>query len=562
MRILLWGAMCIATLFAVFFVASSPFSAHAVTSVPTKMNFQGRITDASGNILPNGTYNMKFRIYNALTAGALQWNEDRLVSATQGVTVTNGQFSVQLGSISSLPASIFTSNSLYFEIELPTPATATSSTPSWTEGAMGPRNQLATSAYAFNADAIDGIDGSNLFTLDATQTVTGTKTFTNLLGLQGGVNINGGITSDGEILFNGADTQLKFRVNDNAGQNLFRVETLAVSGTQKVIIGTADANAVLLVLDTKNTAGDPTGTNGAMYYNSNLNTFRCYENGAWSDCDVDYQAANNIFSGTNAFNGTTVSVGGAASAAKFNVASLFNVDSTNSIISIGAANTTGTVLVLDTKNTTGDPTGSSATNGAMYYNSFLQKFRCYEGGGWQNCGAAPQTSASTATQALTAGTDTYLTGSTLNLPAGGMQGPTGTNQDGSLLTWKVYLYKTSAAGTAASTFTLRFGTAGTTADTSRCTFSTGTATGAVDGGTATITAYATAGGATTTLNCAMTMTHNQVNSGLSSAPIVQTYSTATSFTTQTAGTKAGLSFNAGTTSTITVQKVEANAVNL
>src|SRR5690606_19376401 len=45
-----------------------------------------------------------------------------------------------------------------------------------------------------------------------------------------------------------------------------------------------DANPTLLVLDYKNTSGDPTGVNGAMYYNSNSNKFRCYENGDWRDC--------------------------------------------------------------------------------------------------------------------------------------------------------------------------------------------------------------------------------------------------------------------------------------
>lgn len=60
------------------------------------------------------------------------------------------------------------------------------------------------------------------------------------------------------------------------------------SGTSQfdgqVQIGASDTTGVLLVLDTKTNAGDPTGTNGAMYYNSNLGKFRCYENGAWDDC--------------------------------------------------------------------------------------------------------------------------------------------------------------------------------------------------------------------------------------------------------------------------------------
>ncbi len=45
-----------------------------------------------------------------------------------------------------------------------------------------------------------------------------------------------------------------------------------------------DATANLFILDSYNNGTDPTGYNGAMYYNTNLNKFRCYQNGAWTDC--------------------------------------------------------------------------------------------------------------------------------------------------------------------------------------------------------------------------------------------------------------------------------------
>lgn len=60
----------------------------------------------------------------------------------------------------------------------------------------------------------------------------------------------------------------------------------------------------------------------------------------------------------------------------------FTVDTTNSQIEIGTSDTIGTTLVLDTKTNAGDPTG---VNGAMYYNSNMAKFRCYQGGVWTNC---------------------------------------------------------------------------------------------------------------------------------------------------------------------------------
>jgi hypothetical protein len=53
-----------------------------------------------------------------------------------------------------------------------------------------------------------------------------------------------------------------------------------------VTIGTSDTTGTTLVLDSKTDLGDPVGANGAMYYNSNANKFRCYENGSWKDCDT------------------------------------------------------------------------------------------------------------------------------------------------------------------------------------------------------------------------------------------------------------------------------------
>jgi hypothetical protein len=51
-----------------------------------------------------------------------------------------------------------------------------------------------------------------------------------------------------------------------------------------ITLGTADANATLLVLDSKSGSGDPAVTNAGMYYNSTNNKFRCAQNSIWSDC--------------------------------------------------------------------------------------------------------------------------------------------------------------------------------------------------------------------------------------------------------------------------------------
>jgi parallel beta-helix repeat protein len=275
-----WGLVFTSVFAAVLFVILSSSIAQAVTTVPTKMNFQGRLANSAGNILADGTYNMKFRIYNASSGGTLQWSEDRLVSATQGVTVTNGQFSVQLGSVTSLPASIFTSNSLYFEVELPTPATATSSSPSWTEGPMTPRNQLATSAYAYNAETLDGLDSADFAAASgSTNYIQNTTTpQTANLTVQGASNSSAIVS-----ITQGSSTGNLLVVGNGSTTGL----TINSSGNTSVHGDLAVKNVTLAVGKTLTMAGDTTAnrpgspTEGMIFYDTTTKKLEVYSNGKW-----------------------------------------------------------------------------------------------------------------------------------------------------------------------------------------------------------------------------------------------------------------------------------------
>jgi hypothetical protein len=176
----------LATIFALVLGVSKPVD--AATTIPLKINFQGRLTDSNGNAVADGSYNMKFTLYDALTSGTNRWQENR--QTTNRVVVTSGLFSIQLGDVTALSPTLFsTYTDLWLEVELPTPATATCSTAScgvYTEGPLSPRQKLAASAHAFNADTVDGIDGATLAVKNAdnnfstSQTVTGTLTATTL----------------------------------------------------------------------------------------------------------------------------------------------------------------------------------------------------------------------------------------------------------------------------------------------------------------------------------------------------------------------------------------------
>jgi hypothetical protein len=58
---------------------------------------------------------------------------------------------------------------------------------------------------------------------------------------------------------------------------MFTVDTT----NSKITLGAPSATPVLLVLGNKNTSGDPTCTDGAIYYNSSFKQFRACANGTW-----------------------------------------------------------------------------------------------------------------------------------------------------------------------------------------------------------------------------------------------------------------------------------------
>jgi hypothetical protein len=150
----------------------------AAQTIPYKVNFQGRLTDTTGAAKLDGSYNVKFKLYDAPTGGTLLWSEDWTRGAVDNrIALINGLFSVQLGSIAALSPTLFnTSSTRYLEIELPTPATATCNTngcATFTEGPMTPRNVLGSAAYAFNSDTLDGVDGALYARNDTANTFTG-----------------------------------------------------------------------------------------------------------------------------------------------------------------------------------------------------------------------------------------------------------------------------------------------------------------------------------------------------------------------------------------------------
>lgn len=79
------------------------------------------------------------------------------------------------------------------------------------------------------------------------------------------------------------NTTSAFAVLNGSDVPLFGIDT----SNSRIYIGnlTGDTTGALLVLDTKTDAGDPTGVEGAMYYNSSMARLRCYYDGKWRFCN-------------------------------------------------------------------------------------------------------------------------------------------------------------------------------------------------------------------------------------------------------------------------------------
>ncbi|MEO0071777.1 MAG: hypothetical protein ABIK39_06820, partial [candidate division WOR-3 bacterium] len=123
-------------------------SSFAIT-IPQMLSYQGKLTDSLGNSVPDGDYQLTFRLYTQETGGTPFWTEE------QTVAVKNGLFSALLGSVNPIN-SVPDAGNLYLSLQVGTGSELT------------PRLRIVSSAYAYlteraeNADLLQGKDTSAL----------------------------------------------------------------------------------------------------------------------------------------------------------------------------------------------------------------------------------------------------------------------------------------------------------------------------------------------------------------------------------------------------------------
>jgi hypothetical protein len=141
---------------------------HAVPNVTKTLSFQGRLTSASGAVVPDGHYNIQFKLYQdgSGTAagnpdGTLKWTESYVNNGgTSGVEVKNGFFSVSLGSLNPFGTSVdWNQDTLWLSMNVAgasTSCTTFGTSPCTADGEMLPMKRITAVPYAINSGAVGG----------------------------------------------------------------------------------------------------------------------------------------------------------------------------------------------------------------------------------------------------------------------------------------------------------------------------------------------------------------------------------------------------------------------
>lgn len=133
---------------------------------PTLMSYQGQVLTAGGAPVANGVYPAVFSFYPTPVGGILLWTESGSIATTAGL------FTHNLGSITSIPAGLFSTNSdVWLEVSV-------------NGQIQTPRTQITSAGYSLSVRTVEGASGG---------TIIGNVVVTNVLTLGTPLSTNGAL---------------------------------------------------------------------------------------------------------------------------------------------------------------------------------------------------------------------------------------------------------------------------------------------------------------------------------------------------------------------------------
>lgn len=393
--------LCVAFITMLFFGVT----AQAAPGINQTISFQGRLLTSGGTPVPDGFYNIQFKIYQDGTGtavnnpgGTLKWTENYVNNGgTSGVKVTNGYMSVNLGSVTPFGTSVdWNQDTLWLSMNiagLSTGCSTFNSGPCTADGEMTPMKRLTSTPYALNAGMLGGKTADG-FIQNGTTQQTGNFNISgfgraNLLQGTLGIQSPSLDREDAGLLSIGTENATSISIGNPTGNQTISIgtgtgdKTLAIGsnsgasqltlqgGSAGVQVGTAGGFTV----HTESTDRDTLviGSDGATAINLSENT----------DFVINNDQDQNVFQvGSNG----TIQTGSGSNLA-VNGTARFNQG-----IQIGDGTATGdaTLFTLDKGSSAPTATGD-AVLGSMYYDTTLGKVQCYEADGWGACSSSPDT---------------------------------------------------------------------------------------------------------------------------------------------------------------------------
>jgi fibronectin-binding autotransporter adhesin len=377
-----------------FVLWTLPASLIAATGVPKIISYQGRLTDASGTLLGgNGTtYYFKFSIWNNPTVGLGSQLWPSASPSVASSTVSQGVFNVNIGDTANnypdpLTYDFYTSSDAFLQVEVATSSVGTYET-------LAPRQRIGSAGSAITADTvtnrIDSLGQGNLATTTiASLTIAGTSTFAGLSAHQllSFTNATGtalGLTSGGTAL------------QVTAGASILQGLTFTnATGTSASITSVSGTNLNFATATTTNlrataaTSSVLSVTGGGTALQVTLGT------SALQGVTFTNATGTALNVSNDATVGGTLTVGGIVGSGALTIQSggtnALSLISGSTALNLTAANTpsaTGTIKIADSNIFTLGSRSSAPTgiaNGSLYYDTTMNKLRCFENGLWTSC---------------------------------------------------------------------------------------------------------------------------------------------------------------------------------